>query len=104
ANEGVSDDIIKQLKLRHPHCYIASFKRPNLTYRVLAKSSAYQQVLDFIRTRPNESGIVYCASRKSTDALAEKLTKDGIKARPYHAGMESRKRTGKQEASLTDEA
>src|SRR3989442_4496095 len=93
ATERVRDDIIKQLKLRDPHCYVASFNRPNLTYRVVAKSSAYEQVRDFIRARPNESGIIYCASRKSTDALAEKLTKDGIKALPYQAGMESRERT-----------
>src|SRR6184192_886882 len=104
ATERVRDDIIKQLKLRDPCCYFASFNRPNLTYRVVAKSSAYQQVLDFIRTRPNESGIVYCASRKSTDALAEKLTKDGIKALPYHAGMEPRERTRNQEAFLRDDA
>jgi ATP-dependent DNA helicase RecQ len=75
-----------------------------LTYRVVAKSSAYQQVLEFIRARPNESGIVYCASRKSTDALAEKLTKDGIKALPYHAGMQPRERTRNQEAFLRDDA
>src|SRR5947207_2067362 len=98
------DDIIKQLKLHAPRCYVASFNRPNLTYRVVAKSSAYQQVLDFIRVRPNESGIIYCASRKSTDALAEKITKDGIKALPYHAGMESRERTRNQEAFLRDDA
>src|SRR5436190_22258223 len=104
ATERVRDDIIKQLKLRDPCCYVASFNRPNLTYRVAAKSSAYQQVLEFIRARPNESGIVYCASRKSTDALAEKLTKDGIKALPYHAGMESRERTRSQEAFLRDDA
>src|SRR5882762_3980879 len=104
ATERVRDDIIKQLKLHAPRCYVASFNRPNLTYRVLAKSSAYQQVLDFIRARPNESGIVYCASRKSTDALAEKLTKGGIKALPYHAGMESRERTRNQEAFLRDDA
>src|SRR5438552_4534785 len=104
ATERVRDDIIKQLKLHAPRCYVASFNRPNLTYRVVAKSSAYQQVLDFIRARPNESGIVYCASRKSTDALAEKLTKDGIKALPYHAGMESRERTRNQEAFLRDDA
>jgi ATP-dependent DNA helicase RecQ len=79
ATERVRDDIIKQLKLHAPRCYVASFNRPNLTYRVVAKSSAYQQVLDFIRAHPNDSGIVYCASRKSTDALAEKLTKDGSK-------------------------
>src|SRR5580765_3712800 len=104
ATERVRDDIIKQLKLHAPRCYVASFNRPNLTYRVLAKSSAYQQVLDFIRARPKDSGIVYCASRKSTDALAEKLTKDGIKAMPYHAGMESRERTRNQEAFLRDDA
>jgi ATP-dependent DNA helicase RecQ len=104
ATERVRDDIIKELKLRHPHCYVASFNRSNLTYRVVAKSSAYQQVLEFIRARPNESGIVYCASRKSTDALAEKLTKDGIKALPYHAGMQPRERTRNQEAFLRDDA
>jgi ATP-dependent DNA helicase RecQ len=104
ATERVRDDIIKQLKLRDPCCYVASFNRPNLTYRVAAKSSAYQQVLEFIRARPNESGIVYCASRKSTDALAEKLTKDGIKALPYHAGMEPPERTRNQEAFLRDDA
>jgi len=104
ATERVRDDIIKQLKLRDPCCYFASFNRPNLTYRVVAKSSAYQQVLEFSRARPNDTGIVYCASRKSTDALAEKLTKDGIKALPYHAGMEPRERTRNQEAFLRDDA
>jgi ATP-dependent DNA helicase RecQ len=104
ATERVRDDIIKQLKLRQPRCYVASFNRPNLTYRVIAKSSAYQQVLDFVRARPNESGIVYCTSRKSADALAEKLTRDGIKALPYHAGMHARERTRSQEAFLRDDA
>jgi ATP-dependent DNA helicase RecQ len=104
ATKRVRDDIVKQLKLRQPRCYVASFNRPNLTYRVVPKSSAYQQVLDFVRARPNESGIVYCASRKSSDALAEKLTRDGIKALPYHAGMESKERTRNQEAFLRDDA
>jgi ATP-dependent DNA helicase RecQ len=104
ATERVRDDIIKQLKLHAPRCYVASFNRPNLTYRVVAKSSAYQQELDFIRAHPNDSGIVYCASRKSADALAKKLTKDKIKALPYHAGMESRERTRNQEAFLRDDA
>src|SRR5213596_3435848 len=104
ATERVRDDIIKQLKLRTSRCYVASFNRPNLAYRVVAESSAYEQVRDFIKARPNESGIVYCASRKSTDALAEKLTRDGIKALPYHAGMEPRERTRNQEAFLRDDA
>jgi ATP-dependent DNA helicase RecQ len=104
ATKRVGADIIKQLKLRQPHCYVASFNRPNLTYRVIPKSSAYQQVLDFVRARPHDSGIVYCASRKSSDTLAEKLTRDGIKALPYHAGMESKERTRNQEAFLRDDA
>jgi ATP-dependent DNA helicase RecQ len=103
ATKRVRDDIVKQLKLRQPRCYIASFNRPNLTYRVVPKSSAYQQVLDFVRARPNESGIVYCASRKSSDALAEKLTRDGIRTLPYHAGMEPKERTRNQEAFLRDD-
>src|SRR5689334_6453052 len=104
ATERVRDDIVKQLKLRQPCCYVASFNRPNLTYRVVPKSSAYEQVLDFVRARPNESGIVYCASRKSSNALAEKLTRDGIQALPYHAGMEPKERTRNQEAFLRDDA
>src|SRR5438046_7205146 len=58
ATERVRDDIIKQLKLRDPRCYVASFNRPNLTYRVGPKTAPYDQLLEFIRARPNESGIV----------------------------------------------
>lgn len=104
ATKRVRDDIVKQLKLRQPRCYVASFNRPNLTYRVVPKSSVYEQVREFVRARPNESGIVYCASRKSSNALAEKLTNDGIKALPYHAGMEPKERTRNQEAFLRDDA
>src|SRR5213080_3200034 len=104
ATERVGGDIVKQLQLRDPRCYVASFNRPNLTYRVIPKSGPYEQLLAFIESHPKDSGIVFCASRKSTDALAEKLTKDGIKALPYHAGMESRERTLNQEAFLRDDA
>src|SRR5437660_3581831 len=72
ATEHVRNDIVKELELREPRCYVASFNRPNLTYRVIPKSSPYEQVLAFIRQRPNESGIVYCASRKTADSLAAK--------------------------------
>src|SRR5204862_2343429 len=56
------------------------------------------------RQRPNESGIVYCASRKTADALAKKLNADGIKAKPYHAGLEAKERTKHQELFLRDDA
>src|SRR5881409_1563724 len=103
ATERVRADIVKQLKLREPCCYVASFNRPNLTYRVVPKAAPYEQLLEFIRARPNESGIVYCASRKSTDSLARNLNDDGISAKPYHAGLTSAERTKNQEAFLRDD-
>ena len=59
-----------QLQLREPRCYVASFNRPNLTYRVVAKTRPYEQVLEFLRARPRESGIVYCQARKTTESVA----------------------------------
>jgi ATP-dependent DNA helicase RecQ len=104
ATERVRIDIVQQLHLRDARCYVASFNRPNLTYSVVAKSSPYEQVLSFVRSRPNDSGIVYCASRKTADALAEKLNADAIKAKPYHAGLEGKERTKHQELFLRDDA
>src|SRR5256885_5321289 len=100
ATERVRKDIVDQLHLDSARCYVASFNRPNLTYRVVPKSSPYEQVLAFIRGRPNDSGIVYCASRKTADSLAKKLNGDGIKAKPYHAGLEAKERTRHQELFL----
>jgi ATP-dependent DNA helicase RecQ len=104
ATERVRSDIVKQLQLREPRCYVASFNRPNLNYRVVPKSAAYEQLLAFIRSRPNESGIVYCASRKGADSLAVRLCEDGISAKPYHAGLTTRERTQNQELFLRDDA
>ncbi|MDQ6913618.1 MAG: DNA helicase RecQ, partial [Verrucomicrobiota bacterium] len=103
ATERVREDILKQLKLREPQCYVASFDRPNLSYRVAAKSSVYDQLRDFVQSRPNECGIVYCASRKTADTLARKLSEEGISAKPYHAGLESGERTKHQEMFLRDD-
>jgi ATP-dependent DNA helicase RecQ len=104
ATERVRKDIVDQLHLDNARCYVASFNRPNLTYRVVSKSSPYEQVLAFIRGRPGESGIVYCASRKTADSLAKKLNDDGVKAKPYHAGLESKDRAKHQEQFLRDDA
>ncbi len=104
ATERVRLDIVAQLHLPNPAVYVASFNRPNLTYRVAAKTGAYHQVLAFIRARRGESGIVYVQARKSADALAAKLAADGIKALPYHAGLSSAERAQNQEAFRRDEA
>jgi ATP-dependent DNA helicase RecQ len=103
ATERVRADIIKLLKLREPACYVASFNRSNLTYRVLAKNKPYDQVLEFVRARPKESGIVYCQSRKSAESVARRLNEDGVKARPYHAGLTPKERSEHQELFLRDD-
>src|SRR5881392_2741560 len=103
ATERVRADIVKQLKLREPRCYVASFNRPNLAFRVVPKAAPYEQLLQFIRSQLNDSGIVYCASRKSADSLARNLSEDGISAKPYHAGLTSAERTKNQEAFLRDD-
>jgi ATP-dependent DNA helicase RecQ len=103
ATERVRADIVKQLKLQQPRCYVASFNRSNLTYRVVPKTTPYEQLLEFIRSRPNECGIVYCASRKSAESLARNLGEDGVSAKPYHAGLTSAERTKNQEAFLRDD-
>ena len=102
ATGRVREDIITHLQLREPKCYVASFNRPNLTYRVIAKNKPYDQLLDFLRGRPKESGIVYCLSRKATESVAQRLNTDGIKAKPYHAGLTPTERSTHQELFLRD--
>jgi len=103
ATTRVRGDILKQLRLRDPSCYVASFNRPNLTYRVLPKNSAYKQLLSFVNARPDECGIVYCQSRNSTENVASRLQADGIRAEPYHAGLAAKTRATNQEQFLRDE-
>ena len=103
ATERVRHDIRTLLQLRDSAFYVASFNRPNLTYRVQAKVNAYDQVLAFLQTQSQESGIVYCQSRKATEQLAARLQAHGIVAQPYHAGLTAAERTRHQELFLRDE-
>ena len=103
ATAQVRKDIAAQLRLKDPREYVASFNRPNLTYRVEPKSNAYPQVLAWVRGRAKEAGIVYCQSRRSVESLATRLRGDGIAAAPYHAGLTGAERSQNQERFLRDE-
>ncbi|MDP7011723.1 MAG: DNA helicase RecQ [Verrucomicrobiota bacterium] len=102
ATERVQADIVSQLRLDSPGCFVASFNRASLIYRVLPRQQPLRQVLSIINNNPGESGIVYCASRKGTEQLAGRLEENGIKAAAYHAGMDARKRERNQEAFIHD--
>jgi len=104
ATGRVRDDIIKHLKLRDTQTFVASFNRPNLTYRVVPKDQPAKQIIDFIRKREHESGIVYCASRATAERVAEALAGRGFAARAYHAGLDATERARNQEAFLRDDA
>ena len=103
ATERVRADIINLLQLRQPSCFLASFNRPNLNYRVAPKAGPAAQALEFLRARQGDSGIIYCQSRKRTEALAAHLARHGISARPYHAGLTPGERNEHQELFLRDE-
>jgi len=103
ATDRVRSDIVSQLKLRDPRCFVASFNRPNLAYRIEAKQAVARQITKYIQKRPFESGIVYCYSRKSAEQLADRLRQEGIEALPYHAGMTPLQRAANQESFIRDE-
>lgn len=104
ATQRVREDIVRHLRLKDPEIFVASFNRPNLFYRVAQKDRAVEQVSEFVRKRPADSGIVYCATRASADRLAESLTSRGFTAVAYHAGLTASERAANQELFLRDEA
>ena len=104
ATERVRQDIVRQLALREPRIHVASFNRPNLYYAVRPKTKAtYTEMLGLARDKGG-AGIVYCLSRKRVDELAERLQNDGVRALPYHAGLEADTRRENQEAFIRDDA
>lgn len=102
ADRTTQDDIADQLKIPNAERHLASFNRPNLYLDVKPAQDRIKHILDFLDDRPNESGIIYCLSRKSTEAIAQKLQKAGFKAKAYHAGMSSEERSRVQEEFITD--
>ncbi len=103
ATERVRADIITHLQLRAPATFVASFNRPNLTYRVIPKDEPLKQIIAFVRLREHESGIIYCASRAAAERVAESLAGRGFAARPYHAGLTGDERAANQESFLRDD-
>ncbi len=102
ADKLTRRDIIRQLNLQSPDVYIASFDRPNLSLEVRSGQRRLQQILDFIKKRRKQPGIIYCLSRKNTENLAVKLNESGIPAAFYHAGMEAADRARVQEDFIND--
>ena len=103
ATARVRRDIAEQLGLRDFVELVGSFDRPNLTYRVLARSGLKQQLTDILARHRGEAGIVYCTSRREVDGLAEWLTGEGVRARPYHAGLDDGQRHRNQDAFLNED-
>ncbi|WP_281233442.1 DNA helicase RecQ [Flavobacterium gelatinilyticum] len=103
ADKATRADIAKQLNLKNPKTFVASFDRKNLSLEVRPALDRVKQIIDFIENKPNESGIIYCLSRKTTEELAEKLSKNGIKAKPYHAGLDNVKRAKTQDQFINDD-
>src|SRR5436190_3603442 len=103
ADKATREDISTQLNLVNPKVFIASFDRKNLSLEVRPALDRVKQIQDFIAKRPNECGIIYCLSRKTTTELAEKLQKNGINAKAYHAGLDSSLRSKTQDEFINDD-
>ena len=103
ATTRVQGDVLVQLGLRDPVVFRAGFNRPNLKYAVRPKEAATEWLRAFVHERPGAPGIVYCATRATTETVAERLQRDGIKAVAYHAGLEAEDRRKRQAAFLRDQ-
>ncbi len=104
ATEEVKNDILCILGLEHPNITITGFDRTNLYYRVESVKKKDDFVVDYIEKHPNESGIIYCATRKNVDNLHELLFKKGIAVTKYHAGMDNEIRKKNQDDFIYDRA
>ena len=103
ATPRVREDIKRQLHIDDRAEFMASFDRPNLFIEVAPKDQAYQQATAFINKHPEQSGIIYCQSRSAVDELTNKLQTDGYLALPYHAGLNSQKRSEHQHKFVFDD-
>lgn len=103
ADKATRKDISSQLNLRNAQLFISSFDRKNLSLEVRPALDRIKQIIDFIKEKPTDSGIIYCLSRKTTEELAEKLQKIGINAKAYHAGLDNAVRSTTQDEFINDD-
>ena len=103
ATPKVQSDILKNLGIPDATVFKSSFNRPNLYYEIRDKSDPKKDIIRYIRQNPGKSGIIYCLSRKKVEELAELLNINGIKAAPYHAGLDAKTRAENQDKFLMEE-
>ena len=103
ATPKVQSDILKNLRIQDAQVFKSSFNRPNLYYEVRDKVEPEKDMIRFIRQNAGKSGIVYCLSRKKVEEMAQMLSINGIKALPYHAGLDAKTRAENQDKFLSEE-
>ena len=103
ATPKVQSDIIKNLGMADATVFKSSFNRPNLYYEIRDKSDPKRDIIKYIKQNPGKSGIIYCLSRKKVEELAELLNINGIKAAPYHAGLDAKTRAENQDKFLMED-
>lgn len=102
ADEGTRQDIAAKLFNGEGSTFVTGFDRPNIRLSVMSRSNWKSQLLAFVQTRKDESGIIYCLSRKKTDETAVFLAKNGVRALPYHAGQDNAERNAHQQIFMTE--
>lgn len=103
ATPKVQNDILKNLGIMDAHVFKSSFNRPNLYYEVRDKIDQDKDIIKYIKQHPGKSGIIYCLSRKKVEELAQVLVINGIRAVPYHAGLDAKMRAENQDKFLMEE-
>ena len=103
ATERVRQDIKTSRDISTAHEFLASFDRENLMLAVEPKTDGLAQTINFLQAHPDESGIIYCATRKQVDFLAGELARRGWKALPYHAGLDDATRRHNQQQFIRDD-
>jgi len=103
ATPKVQQDIQKNLQMNNATVFKSSFNRSNLFYEVKAKRNVLKEIVKFVKQNPGKSGIIYCLSRKKVEEVAEALNLNGVRALPYHAGLESKVRADTQDKFLMED-